>query len=189
MKEGVMKRVLVMVIALALVVPMGWAAGLAGVQMDDEVTVGDATLHLNGQGLRKKLWVKVYVGGLYLEHPTTNAKNAAHSKQVKRMVMHFLTNKATKKKMDAAWIEGFEANWGHFGDIEARVKTFNSYFGDMKDGDTVEMTLVPGTGTTVVVNGATKGTIEGDDFAEALVNVWVGDSPPTDDFKKGVLGG
>ena len=55
--------------------------------------------------------------------------------------------------------------------------------------DVVEMTLVPGKGTTVVVNGATKGTIEGDDFAEALVNVWVGDSPPTDEFKKGVLGG
>ncbi len=59
----------------------------------------------------------------------------------------------------------------------------------MDDGDVVEMTLVPGKGTTVVVNGATKGTIEGDDFAEALVNVWVGASPPTDEFKKGVLGG
>ena len=103
--------------------------------------------------------------------------------------MHFLTSKATKKKMDSAWIEGFEANWGHYGEIKARVMTFNSYFDDMKDGDVVEMTLVPGQGTTIVVNGATKGTIEGDDFGEALVNVWVGDSPPTDEFKKGVLGG
>ena len=184
-----MKRVLVMVIALALVVPMGWAAGLAGVQMDDEVTVGDATLHLNGQGLRKKLWVKVYVGGLYLEHPTTNAKNAAHSKQVKRMVMHFLTNKATKKKMDKAWIEGFEANSAHFEQIKSKVMQFKDFFGDMKVDDVVEMTLVPGGGTTVVINGDTKGTIEGDDFAEALVRVWVGDSPPSDDFKKGILGG
>ena len=74
-------------------------------------------------------------------------------------------------------------------EIKARVMTFNSYFDDMKDGDVVEMTLVPGQGTTIVVNGATKGTIEGDDFGEALVNVWVGDSPPTDEFKKGVLGG
>ncbi len=184
-----MKRFLVMVIALALVVPVAWAGGLAGVQMDEEVMVGSDSLKLNGMGLRKKLWVKVYVGGLYLEHPTTNAENAAHSKQTKKMVMHFLTNKAKKKKMDSAWVEGFEDNWGHFGDIETRVMTFKDYFGDMKEGDVVEMTLVPGQGTTIVVNGANKGTIEGDDFAEALVNVWVGNSPPDEDFKKGLLGG
>ncbi len=184
-----MKRFLVVVIALVLVVPTAWAGGLAGVKMDEKVMVDGDTVRLNGMGVRKKLWVKVYVGGLYLEHPTTNAENAAHSKQTKKMVMHFLTSKATKKKMDAAWIEGFEANWGHYGDIKARVMTFNSYFGDMDDGDVVEMSLVPGKGTTVVVNGATRGTIDGDDFAEALVNVWVGDTPPTDEFKKGILGG
>lgn len=184
-----MKRFLVVVIAFALVAPVAWAGGLAGVTMDEEVMVGADTLKLNGMGVRKKMWVKVYVGGLYLEHPTTDAKNASHSKQTKKMVMHFLTNKAKKKKMDSAWIEGFEANWGHYGDIKARVMQFKDLFGDMKDGDIVEMTLVPGEGTTVVVNGATKGTIEGDDFAEALVNVWVGVKPPTDEFKKGVLGG
>ncbi|RLE28026.1 MAG: hypothetical protein DRJ65_01070 [Acidobacteria bacterium] len=188
-KEGAMKRLFVMVVVLALAAPVAWAGGLAGVQMDEEVMVGSDTVKLNGMGLRKKLWVKVYVGGLYLEHPTTNAENAAHSKQTKKMVMHFLTNKAKKKKMDSAWVEGFEANWGHFGDIKARVMTFKDYFGDMKEGDVVEMTLVPGQGTTIVVNGATKGTIEGDDFAEALVNVWVGNSPPDEGFKKGLLGG
>lgn len=184
-----MKRFLIVMIALALTVPAAWAGGLAGVTMDEEIMVGADSLKLNGMGLRQKLWVKVYVGGLYLEHPTTDAKNAAHSKQTKKMVMHFLTNKAKKKKMDAAWVEGFEANWGHYGDIKARVMTFKDFFGDMKEGDVVEMTLVPGKGTAVVVNGATKGTIEGDDFAEALVNVWVGVEPPTADFKKGVLGG
>ena len=67
--------------------------------------------------------------------------------------------------------------------------TFKDYFGDMKEGDVVTMTIVPGKGTTVVVNGVTKGTIEGDDFAEALVSVWVGTEPPTAEFKQGVLGG
>lgn len=184
-----MKRLFITMIALVLMVPTAWAGSLAGVTIDEEVMVGSETLKLNGMGVRQKLWVKVYVGGLYLEQPTTNAKNAASSKQTKKMVMHFLTNKAKKKKMDSAWLEGFEGNWGHYEEIEARVQTFIGYFGDMKEGDVVEMTLVPGQGTTVVVNGAAKGTIEGDDFAEALVNVWVGATPPTEDFKKGVLGG
>jgi len=147
------------------------------------------SLKLNGMGLRKKLWIKVYVGGLYLEHPTTNDKAAAESKEVKKMVMRFMTNKATKSKMDSAWDEGFEENYAHFDKIKARVEKFKDFFGDMKDGDVVEMTLIPGKGTTVVINGVEKGTIDGDDFQEALMKVWVGPEPPTDDFKEGLLGG
>lgn len=186
-----MKKVMMALLVGALLMPVSasWAGSLAGVTLDEQVKVGDDVLKLNGMGLRQKLWVKVYVGGLYLENPTTNGKTAATSKQTKKMVMHFMTNKAKKKKMDGAWIEGFEANYAHYDAIEARVKTFIDFFGDMKEEDVVEMTLVPGKGTTVVLNGVTKGTIKGDDFAEALLKVWVGDEPPTDDFKEGILGG
>ena len=57
-----MKKFLVTVIALALVVPAAWAGGLAGVKMDEKVVVGSDTVKLNGMGLRKKLWVNVWVG-------------------------------------------------------------------------------------------------------------------------------
>jgi len=33
-----------------------------------------------------------------------------------------------------------------------------------------------------------KGTIEGDDFATALLRVWLGAKPPTEDLKEGMLG-
>lgn len=184
-----MRKALVLVLALGLLAPLADAGSLADVTFDDEVMVGEKSLNLNGMGVRKKLWVKVYVGGLYLEQPTTNAKNASESKQVKKMVMHFLTNKAKKKKMDSAWLEGFEANNADYAAIEARVVKFKDFFGDMKVDDVVEMVLVPGEGTTVSLNGTTKGTIEGDDFAEALVNVWVGGTPPSEEFKAGILGG
>ncbi len=184
-----MRRLVVLVLALGLVAPVAWAGGLAGIHLDDEVMVGEKTLKLNGMGLRKKAIFKIYVAGLYLENVTTNATNAATSTQVKKMVMHFMTNKAKKKKMDAAWSEGFENNSAHYADLKDRVEVFMGYFGDMKDGDIVEMTLVPGEGTSVVINEASKGTIEGDDFAEALVSVWVGDHPPSEGFKAGLLGG
>ena len=184
-----MKRVLILMLLAGLMAPVAWTKSLAKVTMDDTVMVDGHSLKLNGLGLRKKLWIKVYVGGLYLEHPTTDATRAAESKEVKKMVMRFMTNKATKSKMDGAWDEGFEENYAHYDAIKARVETFKNLFADMKDGDVVEMTLIPGKGTTVVFNGTTKGTIEGDDFQEALVKVWVGPEPPTDDFKEGLLGG
>ena len=184
-----MRKAFVLLMVVGLLAPLAHAGSLADVTMDDEVMVSGKTIQLNGMGLRKKLWVKVYVGGLYLENPTTDAETAAASKQVKKMVMHFLTNKAKKKKMDSAWDEGFEANAANFASIKDRVETFKGYFGDMEVGDVVEMVLVPGEGTTVSLNGQTKGTIQGDDFAEALVQVWVGSTPPSEDFKAGVLGG
>jgi len=186
-----MKRNLVtLLVVAALVAPTVWAGELAGVTMADKATVGDQTLQLNGMGLRKKLWIKVYVAGLYLTSPSHDAAAVLAEPGPKKMVMHFLTNKATKSKMDDAWLEGFkENNPSEWGALEARVQRFMGFFGDMKDGDVVEMTFVPGEGTTVAINGQSKGTIEGDDFAPALLKVWIGDEPPTEDLKSGVLGG
>jgi len=184
-----MRRIATLLVAFVLAVPVVWAGELAGVTMNDEITVGDATLKLNGMGLRKKMFVKVYVAGLYLEAPTASDAEVVSSPGVKRVVMHFLTNKATKKKMDSAWVEGFEANSpSEYDAIRDRVVEFTNLFGDMKVGDVIEVTVVPDTGTSVVLNGKEKGVIKGDDFGKALLKVWFGDHPPSDDLKAGMLG-
>ena len=185
-----MRRVLTMMAVLAVAGQMTWAAELAGVSMPDTVTIGDSELVLNGMGVRKKLWVKVYVAGLYLEAKTTDAADALEAPGPKKVIMHFLTDKATKKKMDEAWREGFEANSPGSGEaMSTRIEKFIGTFGDMKTGDVIELTIVPKSGTTAELNGQSKGTIEGDDFGRALLAVWLGNSPPTEDLKTGMLGG
>src|SRR5947209_549071 len=57
---------------LAVAVPM-LAATVAGVTMEDKTTVNGQTLVLNGAGLRKKFFIKVYIGGLYLSAKQSNA--------------------------------------------------------------------------------------------------------------------
>ncbi len=184
-----MRRLAALLLVCFLVVPAVWAGELADVKMADEITVGDATLQLNGMGLRKKMWVKVYVAGLYLESSTNDAAEAVSAGGTTRVVMHFLTDKANKKKMDAAWVEGFEANSpGSYASMADRVKIFVDLFGNMKVGDVIELTMVPGGGTTAAVNGETKGVIEGDDFSAGLLKVWLGDHPPSEDLKAGMLG-
>ncbi len=184
-----MRRSIVTVLVLALVVPSAWAGSLAGVKMDDEVTVADKTLVLNGMGVRSKLWVKVYVAGLYLEQKTQNPTKASSGDMCQRIVMHFLTDRATKSKMDSAWREGFKNNSpDQYGKLKARVDKFVDFFGDMKEGDRLELTMVPGKGTSATLNGKAAGSIEGDDFSTALLLVWLGQEPPTDDLKEGLLG-
>lgn len=184
-----MRRVTVLALVMMVAVPLCWAGSLAGVDLDDKLTVAGKELQLNGIGLREKLWVDVYVGALYLESKATDAGRILSSEQTKMVVMHFLTDRATKKKMDGAWVEGFEANSpDNFSALRARIDTFIGYFGDMKTGDEIKMVMIPGQGTTVSLNDTEKGVIEGDDFAKALLLVWLGDSPPTEPLKQGMLG-
>jgi len=185
-----MRRWTVAVLAVALAVPPVLAASLADVTLPDEVVISGKTLKLNGMGLREKMWVDVYVAGFYLEQPTAEAATAIASQQIKRVVMHFLTNKATKSKMDNAWTEGFEGNSpDQLAALKGRLDTFKGFFGNMKDGDRVEITMEPGKGTVVSFNGTEKGAVEGDDFAQALLRVWLGNRPPSEDLKAGMLGG
>lgn len=185
-----MRRLSALVLGMTLVVPAVLRAGeLAGVTMADQVEVDGTSLTLNGLGLRKKSIIKVYVAGLYVTEPSKDAAAIVGSPAPKRIVMHFLTNKANKQKMDAAWREGFEANSpSEYGGLAERVATFADLFGDMKDGDRISLTIVPGQPTVAELNGQQRGTVDGDDFGRALLRVWLGDHPPSDDLKRGMLG-
>jgi hypothetical protein len=60
---------------------------------------------------------------------------------------------------------------------------------DLKEGQQLSITYVPGQGTTVVVDdGTAKTTVEGKDFADALFRVWLGSDPVDADLKERLLG-
>ncbi len=185
-----MRRVVVLLAVVALATSGLWAGELAGIKLPDQVTVDGATLHLNGMGIRKKLWIKVYVGALYLEHTTHSAEEAIATKQYRRVEMHFMTNMAKKKKMDKAWWEGFEKNSPEkMKVLRGSIEQLVGFFGDMRDGDVITFTITPKGETRVELNGKLKGTLAGEDFAEALLKLWLGPEPPSDDLKEGMLGG
>jgi hypothetical protein len=187
--EVSMRRLSVLIMGCLLLLPAAWAGELAGVSLPDRVSVDGTSLVLNGMGVRKKAIIKVYVAGLYLEEASQDAAAIVSSPSSKMIVMHFLTGKATKKRMDAAWKEGFEANSpSQYEALASRVEAFADFFGDMKDGDRITLTVVPGSPTRVELNGEQKGTVEGDDFGRALLLVWLGGHPPSNGLKEGMLG-
>ena len=47
---------------------------------------------------------------------------------------------------------------------------------------------IPSEGTTVTKNDEVLGTIPGDDFKNALLEIWLGNYPADDDLKSGMLG-
>jgi hypothetical protein len=164
------------------------AGELSGVKMPDTMELGGKTLKLNGMGLRKKAIFKVYVGGLYLEAASKDA-SVATADAAKAMRMQFVRT-VGKDKVVEGFREGFDANAkSQAAAQKANVDKFLAALPDMKDGETITYAYVPGKGTTVSHGDKELVTIEGKEFADALFLVWLGPKPPTEDLKKGLLGG
>jgi hypothetical protein len=175
-------------LSLAIAIP-ALALTLAGVNMEDRVTVGGQTLVLNGAGLRKKLFIKVYVGGLYLTAKNANAAAIMAADAPRRQVMHFLYS-VSKDQMCDAWKEGLEDNTKNpSAEVKAGFNTLCSWMEPIPKGNRLVLTYVPGTGTTVEVNGKAKGTLPGKATSDAILATWIGPKPgPGEDFKNAVLG-
>jgi predicted deacylase len=175
-------------LSLAIAIP-ALALTLAGVNLEDHATVAGQTLVLNGAGLRKKLFIKVYVGGLYLPAKQSNAAAVLAADAPRRQVMHFLYS-VSKDQMCDAWNEGLENNTKNASaEVKGAFKTLCNLMEPIPKGNRLILTYVPGTGTTVEVNGKNKGTLPGKATADAILATWIGPDPgPGQDFKKNVLG-
>lgn len=180
-------------LALAVSLTLGTlnanGATVAGATIEDSVNVNNQNLVLNGAGLRKKFVVKVYVGALYLPSKQNNAAAIIAADAPRRMVMHMLFS-VGKDKIAEAWEEGLLTNTPNASpEVKTAFKTLASWMEDMKEGQRITLTYVPGIGTTIEVNGKNKGTLGGKAVADAILNTWIGPKPgPGADFKKAVLG-
>ena len=164
------------------------AGTLAGVTLPDSAQVGGKTLVLNGMGIRTKYMVKVYVAGLYLEQKSSDPNAIIESDAAKQIVMKFLHG-ASKSQMTDAFDESFRDNSPDA--VKTMKPDIDRLLGALEPvnaGDTMVFTYVPGTGSSLSINGKEKVTIAGPAFGQVLFSVWFGPKPPNADLKKGMLG-
>ena len=164
------------------------AGTLAGVTLPDTAEVGGKTLLLNGMGIRTKYMVKVYVAGLYLEQKSSDPNAIIKSDAAKQIVMKFLHG-ASKSQMTDAFDESFRGNSPDA--VKTMKPDIDRLLGALEPvntGDTMVFTYVPGTGSSLSINGKEKVTIAGPAFGQVLFSVWFGPKPPNADLKKGMLG-
>jgi hypothetical protein len=175
------------VLAVVLALPAA-AKDVGGVQFPETLTVEGKELKLNGAGLRTKVVFKVYAAGLYLQNPSSSAQQAIESDQVKRVRMSMLRDLEKKAIVDAI-VDGFKKNAGDkLPALKQRLDTFTKAIPDLKKGDELVLTYVPGKGTTIESKAGQKISVEGKDFADALFAVWLGKNPVDGSLKDGMLG-
>ncbi len=164
------------------------AGELAGVSMSDRTQVGDQSLVLNGMGLRKKAIFKVYVAGLYLKARQQDTTQILSADSHRKLEMEFLRS-VGKESLVGAWNDCLAASSGAgSSSLQRDFTKLNGWMEDVKTKDRMAFTYEPEKGLAVTVKGKKVGEIEGKPFADTLFGCWIGDSPPSADFKAGLLG-
>jgi len=169
------------------------AQEIAGVKVEDAVTVAGTRLQLNGSGVRYKGPFKVYVGDLYATRPVRSLDELIAAPGPKRLGMTFLReiNSAEFGKM---LTRGIEDNVSRsevskiipgmikMGDIFAANKAF-------APGDVCVLEWDPAKGLSVWVKGKLQAEPMNDPvFFRALMSIWFGHSPADWKLKDELLG-
>lgn len=147
-------------------------------------------LQLNGSGYRTKLWLKIYLAGLYLQQPGQSLDQIMASPKSNAMVLKMTYKEVSQSNMTEAIIQGFEDNLGteDMRLLKPRLDQFVGYFvDDAKENDRYTFIYRPASGTTVSKNEVKLGTVPGLDFNRALLNVWLGNSPVDRSLKQRLL--
>jgi long-chain acyl-CoA synthetase len=182
--------------AVAITAMAGGARAMevSGVKLDDQIDVGGVPLVLNGAGLRTKLMLKIYVVGLYLPSRTTSADAVINGTNQLRRVRLVLKRNLGGGTIWDAFDEGLKAN-NSAAELAAlkpkldQVEKLFKAFGDVAEGDTIDVDFTPDGATSVTYKGKPQGSIAGPDLQRALLKIWLGSKPVQEDVKSALLKG
>jgi hypothetical protein len=105
-----------------------------------------------------------------------------------RLALRFVRD-VDASDIQEAFQEGFEKTGADLAPLRAAIHALTSMLVDFEDGQAVSFTNDPSNWVEVAVDGKTKGTVGGADFAATLLAIWLGPEPPNEDLKSGLLGG
>ncbi|MFP3928003.1 MAG: chalcone isomerase family protein, partial [Desulfobacteraceae bacterium] len=105
------------------------AKEVGGVDLPEVLRVDPHELVLNGAGLRKKFFIKVYAGALYLTEKNSQAGEIIDADEPMAIRLHFIYDGVSAEDLVKAWNEGFDAaTGGDPGPLEEKIKAFNTLF-------------------------------------------------------------
>ena len=166
------------------------AREIAGVAVPESVTLKNKALVLNGAGIRKKLFMKIYVCALYLTAKRTAASEILADPEAKRIVMSFLYKEVGVERQVEGWNKGFRDNNSgeELKGLQDLINLFNSLFTTVRKGDVIRFDYMPEEGTQVWINDTLNGIVPGEDFFAALLKIWLGPKPAEANLKDALLG-
>lgn len=157
----------------------------------EQTTVAGATLELNGLGVHSELRNEWFLNGLYLTSTTDDAEEVVSSPGVKRMELRVLADNLSGRRLKRFWIERIKNN-NEASSVLSNAKSVRDFASlmdqDLVSGDSVTIDLLPDDATVISINGSEVGRTAPEAFP-LILRTWVGDRPPSSEFKDAILGG
>lgn len=148
---------------------------------------------LNGAGVRYRFVVQVYSAGLSLAAKADTPEAVLAAPGPKRLAVTIL-REIDANELGRLFTRGMQDNApkAEFSkSIPGTLKLADIFAARIKllKGDNFSVDYVPGSGTTVVINGKAAGEpIAEPEFFEALMRIWLGPNPADDALKEALLG-
>lgn len=179
-----------LMLSLVLFSGLSSAAKVGGVSLPQTLSAGDQTLTLNGAGIRKKFFIKLYVSALYLQDKSNHAAAITESDAPMAIRLSIVSSLINSKKMEKATREGFEnSTHGNTQPLKAEIEQFIEVFRKpISEGDVYDLIYTPEGGTEVIKNKQSITTVEGLGFKKALFGIWISDRPAQDSLRNAMLG-
>jgi hypothetical protein len=165
---------------------------IEGVDLAPRVELGGKKLVLNGAGVRKIILVKVYVAALYLPQKTGDSEAILRAGESSRLEMHLLRNltaeelansitKALRQTLTDAERVPLEPQ---VTSLDATLRALPP----LKKGMRFSIDYAPESGTTLTLDGESRGVNPHADFNSALLRVWLGSRARDPDLRDALLG-
>jgi hypothetical protein len=166
---------------------------VAGIPYDNAVTVGGQRLVLNGAGIRTRFAFKVYTAGLYLAQKATTPQAVYGSAGARRLHIVMLRD-IDANELGKLFTDGMQKNTEppEFAQATPGAVRLGELFAAKKrmaSGESFTVDYLPGTGTTILINGKPAGEpIKEAAFFGALMKIWLGPKPADGTLKEALLG-
>ncbi|RDX37478.1 energy transducer TonB [Kangiella sp. HD9-110m-PIT-SAG07] len=156
----------------------------------EQSTVAGTTLELNGLGVHSELRNEWFLNGLYLVSKTDDSDEVINSSGAKRMELKVLADNLSGRRLKRFWIERIKNN-NEASSVLANAKSVRDFAtvmdNDLVNGDTVTIDLLPSEATVISINGSEVGRTGAEVFP-LILRTWVGERPPSSEFKDAILG-
>ncbi len=149
----------------------------------------NAELHANGFAKYTELSSDLYVAALFLEKPTSKPDEIRSMPNV-RIEIKVISEKFSHRRFKRYLIKSSAIN-NHQATLAENAQKMEEFLGWFKNnlglGDHVVLARHP-QGFDITVNSVTLATIESENLFNVLLNMWVGEVPPSKRFKMQLLG-
>ena len=148
------------------------------------VTVAGDDLVLSGMAKRQALTVDLYTVALYLPEPTTSAERIGDPSVPKAFFVEVAYDDSAPGVVPDHWREELLP-----APLAEQTEELRRVSRSLEEGDAIHIAYAPGSGAEVQLNGETVLEERGHELIEAVIDLWLGEDPVSEDVRRGLLYG